>query len=100
MAKRKIIDEKMTRNVARLSRIALSDREVTKYKKQLESILEYIRKIDLVDSKDIPPTNHPLENLKNVFRKDVARKSLTPEEALKNAPDRKGDFFRVPRIIG
>ncbi len=99
MEKAKIIDEKRTRKVARLSRIALSEKEVAKYGKQLGAILEYIRKIDLVDSKDIPPTSHPLEDLRNVFRKDVARKSLTPEEALGNAPDRKGDFFRVPGII-
>ena len=99
MAKAKIIDGKMTHDVARLSRIALSESEARTYQKQLRSILEYIKKIDLVDSKDIPPTSHPLENLKNVFRKDVVRKSLTTEEALENAPDRKDDFFRVPKII-
>jgi len=99
MGKKKSIDEKAVKRVAALSRIELSREEVKKYSGQLADILEYIHKLNEVDSTDIPPMSHPLHSLKNVFRKDVVRKSLAPEEALQNAPKRIDNFFSVPKII-
>ena len=99
MPKKKSIDEKTVKYVARLSRLDLSEKEVNLYRKQLENILDYINKLREVDTTKTPPTSHPLENLKNVFRKDAMRKSLPVEEALGNAPKRKDDFFSVPKII-
>lgn len=99
MREKKVIDEKIVRRIARLSRIELDEKEIKLYSEQLAGILNYINKLDTVDSSNIPPTSHPMENLKNVFRKDSLRKSLTPEEALQNAPNRKDNFFSVPKII-
>lgn len=98
MAKR-MIDEKTVRHVARLSRLELAEKELKLYSGQLAGILEYINKLAEADSSDVPPTSHPLEGLRNVFRKDATRKSLTQEEALQNAPNKKDDFFSVPKII-
>jgi len=95
----KIIDEKTVDYVAKLSRVSLSEKEIAQYSKQLEGILDYINKLNEIDTKKTPPTSHPLDSLKNVFRKDAVKKSLTQEESLKNAPNRKDDFFSVPRII-
>jgi len=99
-AKKKVIDEKTVKRVARLSRIELKEREVKQYSVQLTGILAYISKLNEVDSSNVSPTSHPIEGLRNVFRKDAARKSLTQEEALQNAPVRKDNFFSVPKIIG
>ena len=99
MANKKAIDKDTVLHVARLSRINLSDKEVESYRRELVSILDYINQLRELDTEGVPPTSHPLENLKNVFRKDAVKKSLPAEEALKNAPKRKGDFFSVPKII-
>ena len=100
MAKKKVIDEKAVKHVARLSRIELTKREIKEYSGQLAAILEYINKLNEVDSSLVSPTSHPIEGLRNVFRKDAAQKSLSQEEALQNAPARKDNFFSVPKIIG
>ena len=63
------------------------------------SILQYISKLNEIDTKDVLPTSHPLTTLKNVYRKDILKPSLKVEEALQNAPSKDGDFFRVPQII-
>jgi len=95
----KVIDEKTVEYIAKLSRINLSGKEINLYSKQLGDILGYVNKLKEVDTSKTPPTSHPLDSLKNVFRQDKAKPSLSQEEALKNAPKRKGDFFSVPRII-
>ncbi len=64
----------------------------------MDSILSYMDKLNQLDTTDIDPTSHVLP-IKNVFRKDEVRPSLSLEEALSNAPDRKNGFFRVPRVI-
>ena len=84
--------------VAHLARLTLDINEIATFSSQLDTILEYINKLNEVDTRNVLPTSHVLP-LKNVFREDVIKPSLTPEEALKNAPARQGDFFKVPRII-
>lgn len=93
------IDKKTVERIAQLSRISLADDEVSAYSKQLADILDYIHKLNELDTSNTLPTSHPLESLKNVFRKDTVKKSLTADQALQNAPDRKEDFFSVPKII-
>ena len=94
-----IIDKKTVKHVAFLSRLELSEKELELYSKQLASILSYIDKLKEVDTKDVQPTSHALATLKNVFRKDVPKPSLSADDALRNAPSKDGDFFKVPRII-
>lgn len=99
MTEKKIIDAKTVEHVAKLSRLNLFPKEKDVYRKQLADILNYINKLKEVDVSKTSPTSHPLEGLKNVFRKDTARKSLTADEALRNAPEQKDGFFSVPKII-
>lgn len=98
MSNRKIINKKTVRHIARLSRINLSDEEVKQYTAELAAILGYIGQLGEARAA-VPPTSHPLESLKNVFREDIKRKSLPAEQALQCAPGRKGNFFSVPKII-
>lgn len=93
------IDRSIVKRVAHLSRLELSNDETALYSGQLASILSYIDKLNEIDTKDVPPTSHPLSTLKNVFRKDFLKSSLEPGEALKNAPSRDGDLFKVPQVI-
>lgn len=93
------IDKETVRRVAALSRLSLADDELLKYSSQLETIITYISKLNEIDTKDVPPTSHPLSTLKNVYRKDLLKPSLKTEEALANAPSKDGDFFKVPQVI-
>ena len=82
-------------HVARLARLDLTEEEIQRFQEQLNAILEAVGKVAELDLADVEPTAHPLE-LVNVWAGDEARPSLAVEEALANAPDREGGFFRVP----
>ena len=82
-------------HVARLARLALTDEEVERLGGQLSAILEAVGKVAELDLADVEPTSHPLD-LANVWAEDDGRPSLPVDEALANAPDREGGFFRVP----
>ena len=82
-------------HVARLARLELSEDEIARFQEQLSAILEAVGKVAELDLSGVEPTAHPLD-LVNVWAEDEPRPSLSVEEALANAPDRDGDFFRVP----
>ena len=83
-------------HVARLARLELTDEEVERFGEQLSAILEAVGKVAELDLSGVEPTSHPLD-LVNVWAEDEPRTSLLPvEEALANAPERDGAFFRVP----
>lgn len=87
------------RHLADLARIDLDDAELDHLAPQLSVILESVAAISAVAADDIAPTSHPLP-LTNVFRLDVVRPSLTPEQALAAAPAVEDQKFSVPRILG
>ncbi|MFM7100175.1 MAG: Asp-tRNA(Asn)/Glu-tRNA(Gln) amidotransferase subunit GatC, partial [Verrucomicrobiota bacterium] len=84
--------------VARLARIALSPDEEQRLGEQLDHILGYIAKLKEVDVTGVEPTAHAFP-LVNVTRPDAVEPSLSPEEALRNAPARAGGLFVVPKIV-
>ena len=85
-------------HIARLSRLALSDAEIEIMQAQLNGILGYIEKLNALDTTNVEPTSHAVPVV-NVMRDDAPDRCLPRDEALQNAPDRAGEFFRVPRII-
>jgi len=85
-------------HLASLARLSLSDKESELFGPQIESILEYIDKLNELDTENVEPTSHVIE-INNVLREDIRRESLSREDALINAPDRTAKFFRVPKII-
>lgn len=92
------ISKEIVRHIALLSRLELKYEEIEVYQKQLSRILEYVEKLNEVDTKDVEPTSHVL-SLNNIFREDLVKESLSREEVLRNAPDPTDKFFRVPKII-
>jgi len=96
MAKR--IDQAQVRKVAKLSRLELSESEVEEFTGQLSAILDYVEKLNELDTDSIEPLAHCLP-INNVFREDCVRESLGTEKTLANAPQRDGEFFKVPKIL-
>ena len=84
--------------ICELANIELSAEEQAKFQKQLGAIVGYVQKIAEVDVSGIEPTVHG-QLRTNVFRDDVPEKCLDREIALKNAPQRIENEFKVPRIV-
>lgn len=96
MAKK--IDEAQVRKVAKLSRLELSESEVGEFTGQLSAILDYVEKMNELDTENVEPLAHCLP-ISNILREDVAKESLGSDKALANAPQRDGNFFKVPKIL-
>ena len=93
------ISREQVLHVAELARLALTEEEVERLGAQLNAILEAMSKVSELHLRDVPPTSHPLD-LVNVWGDDEPRPSVAHEDALANAPERDGDFFRVPPPSG
>jgi aspartyl-tRNA(Asn)/glutamyl-tRNA(Gln) amidotransferase subunit C len=85
-------------HVAQLARLALTDDELEALVEQLGVILDHAAEVAALDTRDVPPTAHPLP-LVNVFRADQPRPSLPRDEVLAMAPAAEDGRFRVPRIL-
>jgi len=85
-------------HVALLARLHLSEEEIERHTHHLNRILEAFRTLQELDTEEVEPTSHVLP-MSNVFRPDEVWPGLPREEALANAPDHDGAFFRVPRVV-
>ena len=84
--------------IASLSRLKISEEEISDVTEQLDKFLVYVENLKSIDTEKIEPTTYALP-IQNVFRKDEVKKSLTQEEALSNAPLSEDGYFKVPRVL-
>jgi aspartyl-tRNA(Asn)/glutamyl-tRNA(Gln) amidotransferase subunit C len=84
--------------IAHLARLDLAPADRERMAHQLSAILVYFDQLSRVNTDGVEPMAHPL-TVHNVFRADEPQPSLTVDEALANAPDRRGDYFGVPAIL-
>ena len=109
----KVIEKDVT-HVADLANLALSADERTTMARDLNSILDYIERLNELDTSNVEPmaqvsdrygadeSKSGSERFAYANREDIPeglRKSLSQESALENAPDADGTFFRVPKVI-
>jgi len=92
------LTEDEVRKVAHLARLELSPAEVTALTHDLAAIVEYVNQLQSVNTDNVEPLAHAAE-LTNVFRADAPAPSLSVDQALANAPQRKGDFYAVPAVL-
>ena len=84
--------------VAKLARLEVTNQEKEKFTAQLNDILLYIDKLNELDTTGVAPMSHAIA-VTNAFREDKVSESLGTQRALANAPDARGEFFRVPKVI-
>jgi aspartyl-tRNA(Asn)/glutamyl-tRNA(Gln) amidotransferase subunit C len=84
--------------VAHLARLEITLQEKEKFTAQLNDILLYIDKLNELDTKGVEPMSHAI-GITNAFREDNVAASIGTETTLANAPDARGEFFRVPKVI-
>ena len=94
-----MIDIDQVRKVANLARLELSEAEEQQFTGQLNGILEYVKQLDELETKDVPPTTRAIE-VSNITRPDKLEVFSEREAILDSAPEREEDFFRVPKIMG
>lgn len=85
-------------HVAFLSRFELSDEETDMFAEQLGAILDYMAKLDELDTSGVEPMVHGVEG-RQPARPDEVGPSLERRDALRNAPEQADGCFKVPRII-
>ena len=86
------------RKVARLARLELPESQIATYTTQLERILDYVAHLQQVDTAGVSPTTRAVEVV-NVTRPDTVETTDGREELLNLAPQREGEFYRVPKIL-
>lgn len=98
MVKRMKILVQEAEYIAGLARLRLTEDQLLLFTKQLNTILDYMEKLNEVDTKGIVPTYHALPTT-SVLREDIVEGSLGKKEAMENAPQKDGDFFSVPKVL-
>ncbi|HUR15979.1 MAG TPA: Asp-tRNA(Asn)/Glu-tRNA(Gln) amidotransferase subunit GatC [Candidatus Limnocylindrales bacterium] len=93
------LSRKDVEHVAFLARLGLTEDELARLEGQLNHILDQYSVLAQLDTEGIAPTAQTIE-LENILRADEVRPSLKPEEILDGAPQRRGEYFVVPPILG
>ena len=86
------------KHVAALARLEFSEEDIHQFAHQLARILDYIGKLNELDTTDVPPTSHVLP-IRNVVKADVAKPSYPRDTVLEGAPSTEEGYFEVPKVI-
>jgi aspartyl-tRNA(Asn)/glutamyl-tRNA(Gln) amidotransferase subunit C len=84
--------------ISKLAKLNFQENELEDFTKQFNEILSYMDTLNEINTDDIEPLSHPLDQ-ENVFREDIKIISTDTETALRNAPETDGVYFVVPKII-
>ena len=92
------IDKEMVDHLAHLSRLEFENESKEEIINDLNRILSFVEKLNELDTENIEPLIY-MNNETNVLREDHVIQDITQEEALKNAPKKDSDYFRVPKMV-
>lgn len=92
------ITKEEVEHVAHLARLNFREEEKEKFTSQLNDILMYMEILNKAETAGVEPMTHAI-TLHNAFREDRVKESFGSDTALRNAPDKLGDCFRVPKVI-
>ena len=92
------VTSEMVDKMARLARLEFNDADKEAIRLDLEKMIAFVEKLNELDTSNVEPLIHMSESV-NILREDEVKGSVTREEALRNAPDTDGIYFRVPKVI-
>jgi aspartyl-tRNA(Asn)/glutamyl-tRNA(Gln) amidotransferase subunit C len=93
------VSKKDVEHIAKLAKLKFTEEEKKKLQGELNSILDYMDKLNELDLENVKPLENINETIENVLREDEVIKGVTKEEALKNAPAKTENFFKVPKVL-
>jgi len=94
----KKIDIKTVDEIAHLARLEFNDEAKAEIVNDMNRMLDFVEKLNELPTDDVEPLIY-MTNERDVMREDVPQVSLTQKEALKNAPQKDTDYFKVPKVI-
>ena len=92
------IDLKTVKHISKLSRISINEEKDKKLEKDLNSIFEFIEKLNELDTTKIEPLTSIADTVLQL-RKDEIKSSNIRDQILKNSPEKNKDFFVVPKVV-
>jgi aspartyl-tRNA(Asn)/glutamyl-tRNA(Gln) amidotransferase subunit C len=92
------VTDELVEKIAHLARLRFDEQEKPEIREDLRKMIGFVEKLSELDTQGVAPLIHMSREV-NVFREDLPANGMSREEALANAPDRKGDFFTVPKVI-
>ena len=92
------VNDALIDNLASLSRLHFNEEEKKEIKADLQKMISFIDKLNELKTDGVEPLLHMSDDT-NVFREDEIKGSISRQEALKNAPETDGVFFKVPKVI-
>jgi len=94
----KIITKKEVEHVAKLAKLEFNQEEKEEFTSQLNSILDYFKKLNELDTEKVEPTAYVI-SMSNLLNEDVVKPSLSQNEVLSNSKYLKNGYFKVPKIM-
>lgn len=85
--------------IAKLAKLKFNAEETEKLQQEMNKILEYIDTLNEIPDLDKIEPLENINNTENVLREDIAENSISKEDALKNAPEKTDNFFKVPKVL-
>ena len=92
------IEKETVKHIAHLARLNFNENEILNVQEDLEKITDFMDKLNELNTDEIEPLIFMSEEI-NVLRNDVATVSISQDEALKNAPKKDSDYFRIPKVL-
>lgn len=93
-----MIDPKALEHIANLARLHVTPKEAEEFAAQLSKVLGYFEQISKVETKGVEPLVTP-SDIQTFWREDIAKKELSAEEIVANAPAKTGNLFTVPPVV-
>ncbi len=92
------ITEEIVQHIAHLSRLEFEGEEKEQIRQDMDQIISFMEKLREVETDGVESLIH-MTNEVNKLREDVAKQTITKEEALINAPKKDSDYFRIPKVL-
>lgn len=92
------IDVKTVDEIAHLARLEFTDEAKGEILNDMNRMLAFVDKLNELNTDNVEPLIYMTEE-RSVLREDEAKQTVTQQEALKNAPKKDSDYFKVPKVI-
>ena len=92
------VNNKLIQDIAKLSKLKFDDSAEEKMKVDLEKMLDFVDKLREIDTEGVDPLIYMSEEV-NVLREDKVTEETSQKDALKNAPEKDSDYFKVPTVL-
>ena len=92
------IDIKTVEEVAHLARLEFNEEGKAEILNDMNRMLAFVDKLNEMDTTNVEPLIYMTDE-RNVLREDEPKQTITQKDALKNAPKKDSDYFKVPKVI-